>query len=279
MNTNKHLQILLYLFFCLSISGQTDIMTFNLRYSNPDDRENSWENRKEEVVSMLLYYQPGILGIQEGLFDQVNYLDRMLEDYFYVGVGRDDGKEKGEFSAIFFNTRKFEVLDSRTYWLSENPDSVSVGWDASMERIVTFGIFRNLETDDTLYVFNGHYDHVGVTAREKSSELIVSLIKQKGLEAKKVIMMGDLNSEPHSAPLKMLKTELKDAFDISAVKAYGPLGTFNGFDVAKVIEHRIDYILVRNLEVERYRNIDDRRRNNLFLSDHLPVLVTVKGIP
>jgi endonuclease/exonuclease/phosphatase family metal-dependent hydrolase len=269
--------ILLAICCCLNLNAQNSIMSFNIRYNTPDDNENWWEYRKGDIVSMISYYHPDIFGIQEGQYGQVSFLDKMLADYNYIGVGRDDGKEKGEFTAIFFDAKKFEVILENTYWLSETPDTVSVGWDASMVRITTYGVFRDKTTHDTLHVFNCHYDHIGKVAREKSSALILSFIKEKGLQEDKVIVMGDFNSEPHHQPIQVLKTELKDANENCKISAYGPTGTFNNFDTSKVPTARIDYIFTKNLEVESYRNIDDRRINNLYLSDHLPVLIIVNS--
>ena len=113
-------------------------------------------------------------------------------------------------------------------------------------------------------------------AQQKSSELIVSLIRQKSLEKKKVIVMGDLNSDPKEKTIQNLKTTLEDAFEITKYHAYGPIGTFNKFDTNFIPEGRIDYIFTKNLIVENYRNIDDRRKNNLWLSDHLPVFIEIK---
>lgn len=256
--------------------GQTTIMSYNIRYNNQSDNENWWEKRKEEIVQMLQYYHPDIFGIQEGLINQVKYLDKELIGYAYVGVGRDDGKEKGEFTSIYYNTDKLELIDTETYWLSETPDSISVGWDASMNRITTYGSFRNMINKDTLHVFNCHYDHIGPIAREMSSKLILSFIRQKGLEKKNVVVTGDFNSEPDSPPIQVLKKMLDDTYEESQFPAYGPVGTFNGFDPMMTPQRRIDYVFSRNIEVIKYRCIDDRRNNNLWLSDHLPVLVEVK---
>ncbi len=276
MNTKHLLLTILFIINCTLIIGQTSLMSFNIRYNNPNDKENWWEYRKKEITEMINYYQPDILGIQEGLNEQVSYLDSALTDYSYVGVGRDNGKEKGEYTAIFFNTKKLHALADQTYWLSQTPDIVSVGWDASMERIATFGTFRNIKTNETIYVFNCHYDHVGKVARLKSSNLIIKLLEQKDIAKEKIIVMGDLNCEPNEEPIQILKTKLEDSFEVSKKSAYGSVGTFNRFDTKLHLSKRIDYIFTRNIEVESYINIDDRRSNNLFLSDHLPVFITIK---
>lgn len=257
----------------LSTLGQTSVMSFNLRFNNPKDNENSWEYRKEEVLEMLRYYSPEIIGIQEGLKNQVTYIDSVLNDYNYVGVGREDAHTKGEYAAIFYKTDRLKLLESKTYWLSEKPEEVSVGWDAAMERIVTFSKFKDLKNLDTLNVFNAHYDHVGKIAREESSKLILNIISDRKILKEKIIVMGDLNSEPEDQPIKLLKQTLEDSYENKNTKTYGPLGTYNGFNRDLIMQRRIDYILTKNINVIEYIHIDDKRKNNLFLSDHLPVLL------
>tara|TARA_R110002051_G_scaffold324970_1_gene424878 strand:- start:49662 stop:50414 length:753 start_codon:yes stop_codon:yes gene_type:complete len=248
-------------------------MSFNLRFNNPKDNENSWENRKEEVLDMLRYYSPEIIGIQEGLENQVSYIDSTLQDYNYVGVGREDARTRGEYAAIFYKTNRLKLLESKTYWLSEKPEEVSVGWDAAMERIVTFSKFKDLKNLDTLYVFNAHYDHVGKIARVESSKLILKIIHDRRLLNEKIIVMGDLNSEQGDEPIKLLKQTLEDSYENKNTKTYGPLGTYNAFNRDLIMQRRIDYIFTKNINVIEYIHIDDKRKNNLFLSDHLPVLL------
>lgn len=272
----KYTKLIVLLLFCINFYGQTSIMSYNIRYNNPNDNENRWEKRKEEVVQMIIYYHPDIFGIQEGLNDQVSYLNNNLPNYSYTGVGRNDGKVKGEYAAIFYNSDKFELVTSKTYWLSSTPNKVSIGWDASMERITTYGVFRNIKTNDTLHVFNCHYDHIGKTAQLKSSELVIDLIRQKELENKKLIIIGDLNSSPNEKSILHLKTILDDTFEAAKSSPYGPVGTYNKFDTNFVPIARIDYVFTKNLKIKSYRNIDDRRKNNLWLSDHLPVFVELK---
>ncbi len=255
--------------------AQTKVMTFNIRYDTPNDGDNWWENRKTGVVEMIDYYHPEIVGVQEALIQQLSYLNDHLAAYNYVGVGRDDGKEKGEFSAILFDTTKLDLVETQTFWLSPTPDTVSVGWDAAMERICTYGVFLRRDLKDTLFVFNCHYDHIGEIARRMSSLLILDKIKEFGLSDKQVVVMGDLNSEPEEKPIRVFREELKDAHEISEQPPYGPEGTFNGFEIDSIVSRRIDYVLTKNLNVTSYRHVDDRRRNNLYLSDHLPVMVEV----
>ncbi len=255
--------------------GQTSVMTFNIRYDNPQDGQNRWEHRKQDLVSMLESYAPDILGVQEALKTQLDFLDDQLLTYNYLGVGRDDGLEKGEFTAIFYDTTKLTLIETQTYWLSDTPETVSIGWDASMERIVTYGAFKLITTNDTLHIFNAHYDHIGKSARKNSSLVILKLITQKKLDSKKLVVMGDFNCESPDEPILALRTKLQDSFQSTLTSPVGPQGTWQSFDPQAVPQRRIDYIFTSNLVVEHYRNIDERRKNKLCLSDHLPVYIEV----
>ena len=133
--------------------SQYSAMTYNIRYSTQNDGENWWELRKEWVADLVNYYEPDFLGIQEGLLHQVSYLDSALTGFSYVGVGRDDGAKAGEFTALFYKDYEYDVLDSGTFWLSETPEQVSVGWDASMERITTWALFEDIVTGQHFYVY------------------------------------------------------------------------------------------------------------------------------
>ena len=257
--------------------GQVDrVMTYNIRYDNPKDSLNKWDNRKLEVVNLLKYYEPEIFGIQEGLLHQLNYLDDNLSSYSRIGVGRDDGKEKGEFSPIYYNHDKLSLVTESTFWLSEKEDMVSVGWDASMERICTYGLFKNKINHQKILIFNTHYDHKGKTAREKSSELILKKIKQINTNDYPVILMGDFNSEPSNKPIKIIVQDFEDGAKLGTNGIYGPIGTYTGFKKNRVATKRIDYIFVKGLKVSKYRHIDDKMKNNNYLSDHLPVLIELE---
>jgi endonuclease/exonuclease/phosphatase family metal-dependent hydrolase len=224
----------------------------------------------------LVQYSPSIIGIQEGLLNQVQYIDSSLIDYDYVGVGRDDGKKKGEFCAIYFDTTRYVLLKNSTFWLSETPDTISVGWDAALERICTYGLFKDRITKEEFLVFNTHFDHIGVIAREKSSELILKRINKINRQSLPVILMGDFNSIPNSPSVKEIITELSDALQISLEKLQGPRGTFNGFNEDLPIEQRIDYIFTNKLKVLSYTHINDRLDNNRHVSDHLPVMIKIQ---
>lgn len=261
----------------LSLNGmaqEMSVMTFNIRYNNPNDSLDQWSERKEEVTKLIDYYHPGIFGLQEALFDQITYLDSTLADYTYIGVGRDDGATKGEFSAIMYDTTKVELVDQGTFWLSTTPDEVSVGWDAALPRICTYGLFREVECQKVFWVFNTHFDHIGASARLNSAALIVRKVNDMNISQAPVILMGDLNSQPSDGPIKLFNNHFKDTRNHSK-KAYGPEGTFFGFDPSAIAENRIDYIFTKGFKTNSYRVIDDRRANNRHISDHLPVLVNI----
>ena len=251
-------------------------ISYNIRYDNNWDIENSWKIRRNKISQILVQYSPSIIGIQEGLLNQVQYIDSSLIDYDYVGVGRDDGKKKGEFCAIYFDSTRYVLLKNSTFWLSETPDTISVGWDAALERICTYGLFKDRITKEEFLVFNTHFDHIGVVAREKSSELILKRINKINHQSLPVILMGDFNSIPNSSPVKEIKTELSDALQISLEKLQGPRGTFNGFNEDLPIEKRIDYIFTNDLKVLSYTHINDRLNNNRHISDHLPVMIKIQ---
>jgi len=274
-------QCILSVFILFTISSSIysqphSIISYNIRYDNNWDIENSWKIRRNKISQILVQYSPSIIGIQEGLLNQVQYIDSSLIDYDYVGVGRDDGKKKGEFCAIYFDTTRYVLLKNSTFWLSETPDTISVGWDAALERICTYGLFKDRITRKAFWVFNTHFDHIGIIAREKSSELILKKINKINRQSLPVILMGDFNSIPNSPPVKEIITELSDALQISLEKLQGPRGTFNGFNEDLPIEQRIDYIFTNKLKVLSYTHINDRLDNNRHISDHLPVMIKIQ---
>ncbi|WP_282180197.1 endonuclease/exonuclease/phosphatase family protein [Maribacter stanieri] len=277
MKTQKNIFILgLFISFLTTYGQEVKVLSYNIKYDNVNDTVNNWNDRKEAMVELLNYYEPGIIGMQEVLDYQLTYLDENLSDYTFIGVGRDDGKKKGEYSPILYNTKKYTLLKSETFWLSETPHEISVGWDASMERICTYGVFVDIESGKQFMVFNTHFDHIGTVAREKSAELIVTKIKEINSNKLPVVLMGDLNLSPNETPIKFLQGALTDGQSITKKPFYGPTGSFSGFDHNRVLNNRIDYIFVENFEVLEYIHIDDRMENNKHISDHLPVFANLE---
>lgn len=271
----KKLSLLLVIFSFFSLQSQEiKVMTYNIKYDNVNDTVNNWNDRKEKLVELIKHYGPSFIGIQEALHRQVSYIDSSLTNYSYIGVGRDDGKQKGEYSEIHYDSNRYKVLEHQTFWLSKTPDRPSVGWDAALERVCTYGLFENRSSGEKLWVFNTHFDHKGDIAREKSAELIVAKIKEINTDNLPVILTGDFNLTPEEKPVQTIKRYMEDGQDITKSPFYGPSGSFNGFDPEMILNHRIDYIFVKNLIVEQYIHIDDRLENLKYISDHLPVLAT-----
>ena len=268
--------LLLLTFSFQAIQSQTPlkVMTYNIRYDNPNDGDNHWELRKRWLANQVNFVEPDVMGIQEGLSHQVAFLEDALPTYNHIGVGRDDGKMAGEFTAIFFKSEKLELINHATFWLSETPEKPSVGWDAALERICTYALFRNRNSNQKFWVFNTHFDHRGDTARAKSVDLLVTEIKKLNIEGLPVFLMGDLNLEPDSAPIKKLSEEMNDARNFSTDLTFGPIGTFNGFKHDQPVQRRIDYVFTSpyGIEVRKYAVLSDSK-DRKYPSDHLPVVV------
>jgi endonuclease/exonuclease/phosphatase family metal-dependent hydrolase len=259
----------------LAAAQTVKAMTYNLRLDIASDSLNRWDLRKENVAALIRYYEPDFLGTQEGLFHQLVYLDSTLADYEYVGGGRNDGKQKGEFSALFYHAGRYRVLLDSTFWLSETPGLPSKGWDAALNRVCTYALLENKESGEKYWVFNTHFDHVGERARAESVRLILAGIRRVSAERDHpVILTGDLNLEPGEAPVSEVTAVLSDAYTASEIPPYGPVGTFNAFRFEKVPERRIDYVFFSpaDFRARRYAAIDDFT-DFRYPSDHMPVLV------
>lgn len=269
-------RFLLYIvFLSLNLQGQNiKIMTYNIRYDNPNDEENKWNLRKGFLSQQIQFYNPDIFGTQEGKLHQLKYLDSILPQYNYIGRGRDNSTNQGEFSAIFYNKNKFKVLVESTFWLSETPEKISKGWDANLERICTYALFENIKTKQKFYLFNTHFDHIGTIAREKSAELIIEKINAINTQNYPVILTGDFNSEPNSNTYLYLSKNLNDSRFISKTAAFGPEGTFNNFEFYKPVKILIDYIFTskNNIKVDKFAVLSDSK-NCKYPSDHLPIYV------
>lgn len=269
--------LLLYVSIGQSALSQTHtFMSYNIRYNNPNDGLNRWDERKNEVVDLIKHYEPLVFGIQEGLLEQVQFIKNKSGSYNYSGVGRDDGKEKGEFTAIFYNKEKLTLLNEGTFWLSETPGVVSKDWDAALPRICSYAQFKINDSGKNFWFFNTHFDHIGKVARANSASLIVKKISEISGSTSPVILTGDFNASPDSEPIANMNSYMHDAYSKSEKGFYGPLGTFSGFDTDAKLENRIDYIFFLNVLPISLTHIDDRRKNGLWVSDHLPVLLQAK---
>ncbi|MFI0430196.1 endonuclease/exonuclease/phosphatase family protein [Mariniflexile sp. HMF6888] len=261
--------------FCMSINAQQmSIMTYNIKLDYPKEGENSWMNRKPFFINQLKFYEPDVLGIQEAMPNQMKDMDSLLVDYNFVGVGRDDGKNAGEYSAIFYKADQFEVLESSTFWLSETPEKVSMGWDAVCNRVCTYALFNNLKTKKMFWVFNTHLDHIGTEARTESVKLILNKIKLLNTQSLPVILMGDFNMEETHESIKYISESLNDSKYV-ANNTFGPSGTFNNFEFHKPVNQRIDFIFLSDhITVDKYAVLSDSKECH-YPSDHLPVFTDI----
>jgi endonuclease/exonuclease/phosphatase family metal-dependent hydrolase len=215
------------------------------------------------------------LGFAKRPCHQTKYIDDKLTAYSFIGVGRDDGKTKGEYSPVFYKREFFKLISDSTIWLSETPERVSVGWDASMERICTFGRFLHIPTNKEIIVMNTHFDHLGTEARKKSALLILKTIRELEITNLPIILCGDFNATPDEQPIKYL-TEYFYSQNCKKPLIKGEKGTFTGFSPEVAADKRIDYIFCRNLISKRYLHIANRTKDGRYISDHLPVFLTVR---
>lgn len=281
MKTSQIIILLLLLFISPAISLAQDsnsinLLSYNIRYDNPRDTVNAWERRKDEIAGMVKFHQIHLFGVQEALPHQLKDLKDLLPGFDWVGVGRDDGKNKGEFSAIFYQPAFFDLQESGTFWLSETPEEPSKAWDAALPRICTWAKMEIKDSGNSFYIFNTHFDHVGEQARINSAKLIMGKIAEMAA-GEPVVLMGDFNVQPGSEVYQTITedTPLKDAMSVSASGHYGAEGSYNGFNFQEIPKRRIDFIFVNDqVDVVRHGILTDSY-DLKYPSDHLPVLTEV----
>jgi endonuclease/exonuclease/phosphatase family metal-dependent hydrolase len=253
-----------------------ELITYNIRMNTSGDGEHAWPHRKENVAALFRFHRADLFCVQEALPDQMDDLEAAFPDFAYEGVGRDDGKREGEFSAVFFNTERFKQLDGGTFWLSETPETCSFGWDAACRRICSWVKLEEKSSGQHLFVFNTHFDHKGAEARRESARLILRKVGVISRGEAPVVLCGDFNLPPDSEPVGLITTKLRDAFDVSELAPYGSIATYHGFTYDDPPRERIDYVFVSpDVKVLRYGALTDSR-NRAFFSDHLPVLVSLQ---
>lgn len=263
----------------LVFSQDLNVMTFNIRYNNAGDSLNAWPYRKDKVASQILFHDVHLLGVQEALHLQMKELGERLPKFKSIGVGRDGG-EKGEYSAIFYDTTRLQALTSETFWLSQTPQVVaSKGWDAALTRVATWAKFKDRKTGKTFYFFNTHFDHVGKEARRESARLLLQKVSELAGKTPAVVT-GDFNAFPTDEPIQVLidksnPLHLIDAKEISATPHYGPVGTFNGFGPKEREDRPIDFIFVKGpWKVKKHATLSETWGGR-FASDHFAVLAVL----
>lgn len=299
----KFLLCVVALLFVLSASAQElNVASFNIKCATSHGMGNvkgynGWDDRKSLIFDMINFAAFDVFGAQEVRYGQLKDMVEAMPDYDYIGVGRDDGKTKGEFCPVFYRRGRLKMLDSGTFWLSETPDKASRGWDGMCNRVCSWGYFQDVITKSKFYFLNTHLDNKGAEAKTKGSELIVNFIK-KHCKGAQVIVTGDFNVYQDSEWYKIFSHcgLLKDSFDAARYR-FAPSGTFSTFTPTRYSTNRIDHIFVSNsVAVESYgvltfhywrasdeENIQGERlpadiesRTVHLLSDHYPVQVKLR---
>jgi len=241
------LTIVASVFVCILAGAQSlNVGSYNIRNQNDDDvhNGNGWQQRCPVICDMINFEAPDLFGSQEVLVGQLHDMLKGLDGYSYIGVGRDDGKEAGEYSPIFYKTAKFKLLGSSHFWLAENTTRPNKGWDAACIRICTWGHFEDRKTKWHFWYFNLHMDHMGIVARRESAKLVVSKIRElcKGAP---VVLTGDFNVDQKNEIYTIFTTSgiLRDSY-VYAKHRFAENGTFNDFNSDIKTDSRIDHIFV-----------------------------------
>ncbi|MEZ4798716.1 MAG: endonuclease/exonuclease/phosphatase family protein [Flavobacteriales bacterium] len=273
------MMIRIFLILALMIGGESmyaqaiKICTYNIRYSNPGDGEDAWINRKDDFHTFIDSLQPDIFCLQEVLKSQLDDINTKPNVYSVYGVGREDGKERGEYCPVFYKKEKFNLLSDSTFWLSENPEIPGKGWDAACERLATILFLEEKNSHKKFVVINTHWDHMSQTARENSAELILNYISTIQDQNAEVILVGDLNAEPENLSIKNLETALHGTCPDSLLS----VPTYNGFYRQGDTLKHIDYIFLSK-SIKSYSNfqiLTPKTKAGRELSDHFPLVIDV----
>lgn len=245
------------------------VMSYNIRLGVGKDGTNSWEFRYPATALMLQDQHPDIFGVQEAYDFQIRFIEDNFKEYKSVGVGREDGKSKGEFMSIFWDTKKIQMLKWGTFWLSETPEKPSMGWDAACKRTATWALMKHKKTGEKFYYINTHLDHKGKEAQKNGLELIVSRIDEINPEGYPMILTGDFNIKPDNPALVGLEKRMQSTRKI-APKTDNH-STFNNWGKNKSLTI-IDYVYVSGFSAcPEYHTVTEKYGEWKYISDHYPV--------
>jgi endonuclease/exonuclease/phosphatase family metal-dependent hydrolase len=262
------------------------VVTFNIRYGTANDGENHWTRRRARLFEVLRTEAADLVGLQEALRFQIDEILAAVPGYGVVGVGRDDGKARGEMSAILFRTARFHVAESGTFWFSDTPETPgSTTWGNRITRISSWARF--IDTDGRgFYHFNLHLDHESQPSRERSAALLRQRIDARAHPADPVVVTGDFNvgeKNPALAALTAPAATGAAAFLIDTFRVLHPdetvVGTFTGFKFGETAGDKIDYVLVQPGAEVLSAEIVRISRNDRYPSDHFPVVARVRLAP
>ncbi len=269
-------------------AGDIRVMSFNVRYGTAQDGDNQWDRRGDFLVDTVRTFDPDLLGTQETLAFQRNFLAEQLPGYDHLGVGRDDGGERGEMMALFYKRDRFEKLEGGHFWLSETPDVIgSKSWDSSLPRMVTWVKLRDRQQESRrpLAFFNTHFDHQGATARLESARLLRRQIGALGKDCA-IIVTGDFNTDQDSPPYQVLFgpdaepfSPIVDSYRTAHPDKEPDEGTFSGFQASGTSGARIDWIGVSRDWLVTSAAIDRTARDGRTPSDHFPVTAVLRPRP
>jgi len=246
------------------------IMSFNVKFDTKKGK-HQWHKRREFCIKMINDKQPDVFGTQEGLLHQMKYLDNKLSDYSYYGVGRNDGVESGEHISIFYKKELYNLLDKGVFWLSETPNSPSKGWDAALNRIVTWVKLKDINTNQIFFVFNTHFDHKGKNARIESSKLIIEKINEITQIKDHVYIIGDFNGRINNRMFTpIINNSFKNAKEIA--KSTDQKKSYNSYGrLAGIFSANIDFIFYNQNTAIYYETIDENYGVK-YISDHYPIM-------
>ncbi len=284
----KHFLLILSMIAALAVNGQElTVGTYNIRNNNRGDYKifSGWNQRKEAMCAEINFIYPDLLGCQEVTHQQIVDMLALLSDYAYLGVGREDGKEEGEYSPIYYKKDRFKLLDSGTFWLAEEPTKPVMGWDAACKRVCTWGYFKDKKSKQKFYFFNTHMDHIGVIARREGAKLIMKKMKELMKTGEPVVLTGDFNVDQYNEIYTIFSESdlLKDCY-ANAKYRFAPNGSFNDFNPEGYTDARIDHIFVsKDVDVMRYAILNetdwragaDGKKARHVLSDHYPVFAKI----
>lgn len=260
---------------------EINVMSFNIRLDHAGDSLNNWQYRKDVAAEVIKTNDIDILGTQEVLLNQFNGLKERLPEYTGIGVGREDGKEMGEFCALFYKKTKFTKIKSGNFWLSETPEIAgSKGWDASYIRVATWAILKDNATGKQVFAINSHLDNDGLTARIEGGNLLLKKAMELG-KGLPIILTGDFNDTPESETIKNITDSAKSDYLLNskavAKSVAGTEWTFHDFGRLPMQERPlIDYIFVsKDIQVLNYNTLSDKL-DGIFVSDHKPIMAKIE---
>ena len=255
-------------------TSEIKVMSYNIRLSSGTIKADSiyhWEHRKQASLNLMHEENPTVFGLQEACPDQMDYMVENLPEYGYIGVGRDDGKRKGEFMSIFYKKEEVEFIDGGTFWLSETPDQVSKGWDAACFRTCTWAILKKKDTGKKFVYMNTHLDHMGKVAREESIKLIVERAEKLTGGKLPVFITADFNSPTSNAIFKPMQEAMLDArVEAPVTDDRGTLNCWGTTPPGVVIDH----VFFRGAEAQKFEVLRDKDYGAPYVSDHYPVMLT-----